>query len=79
MGGKKGKIRRTRNSEWVSGNEYTRPDSCASDLKLVHNERGETPFLSLRRANIIYRRSERSILAFVDFIENFIISFALRY
>lgn len=35
------------NSEWASGNEYTRPDSCASDLKLVHDERGETPFFLL--------------------------------
>lgn len=31
-------------SEWLSGNEYTRPDSCASDSKLVHDEKGETPF-----------------------------------
>lgn len=42
-----GKIRRTKNSKWISGYEYTRPDSCASDSKLVHDEREETPFFLL--------------------------------
>lgn len=46
MGGG-GEMRRTKNSKWVSGYEYTRPDSCASDSKLVHDEREETPFFLL--------------------------------
>lgn len=42
-----GEIRRTKNLKWVSGNEYTRSDSCASNSKLVYDEREETLFFLL--------------------------------